>query len=459
MQAQRHVAVIDIGKTTAKVALVDLDRLAEIDLRRQPNAVLPGPPYPHYDIEGLWRFILDGLQELNAAHRIDAVTVTTHGASAALLGADGVLAAPVLDYEYEGPDTLAAAYDAVRPAFSDTGSPRLPIGLNLGAQLYWQFRTFPDVRARTRRVVTYPQYWAGRLCGTYVNEATSLGCHTDLWDPHAKRFSKLVETEGWSALMAPVANATDLLGTILGDVAAATGMPPDIPVYCGIHDSNASLYAHLISRQSPFSVVSTGTWVISMAIGGRAVALDPARDTLINVNAFGDAVPSARFMGGREFERLTAGRERGYKPGDVHGAIEKNVMLLPSVEPHSGPFQGRQQDWTVEEQNLSAGERLVAISFYLALMTATGLEMIGALGPVLVEGPFAENEIYLDMLAAATGRPVAAIAGTGTSIGAALLTQDSPVKADSGSASRPADKPSWNTYARRWQALAGRDRF
>ena len=38
--AVRHVAVIDIGKTNAKVALVDLDRLAEIDTRRTPNTVL-----------------------------------------------------------------------------------------------------------------------------------------------------------------------------------------------------------------------------------------------------------------------------------------------------------------------------------------------------------------------------------------------------------------------------------
>ena len=54
----------------------------------------------------------------------------------------------------------------------------------------------------------------------------------------------------------------------------------------------------------PFSVVSTGTWVIAMAVGGAAVELDPARDTLVNVNAFGEPVPSARFMGGREFATL-----------------------------------------------------------------------------------------------------------------------------------------------------------
>ena len=44
MAATGHVAVIDIGKTNAKVALVDLAELREIDTRKRPNAVRAGPP-------------------------------------------------------------------------------------------------------------------------------------------------------------------------------------------------------------------------------------------------------------------------------------------------------------------------------------------------------------------------------------------------------------------------------
>src|SRR6202000_2707319 len=79
----------------------------------------------------------------------------------------------------------------------------------------------------------------------------------------------------------------------------------DIPVYCGIHDSNASLLAHLVERDPPFAVVSTGTWVVIFGVGGDLDHLDPARDTLANVDAYGNAGPSARFMGGREFEIIT----------------------------------------------------------------------------------------------------------------------------------------------------------
>nr|CAD6617017.1 carbohydrate kinase [Rhizobium sp. Khangiran2] len=454
MNAQPHrVAVIDIGKSNAKVALVDLERLEEIAVRKRPNLVLVATPYPHYDTDGLWSFILTSLAELQASHGVDAIVVTTHGAAAALLNADGDLAAPILDYEHYGPDRMASEYDAIRPSFTETGSPRLPMGLNLGAQLFWQFATFPDIRERTHAIVTYPQYWVARLTGAVANEVTSLGCHTDLWRPYENRFSSLVEQQGWLPLMAPIRRAKEKMGCIKPEIAAATGITADTVVYCGIHDSNASLYAHLVSRASPFAVVSTGTWVISMVIGGRTVPLDPHRDTLVNVNALGDPVATSRFMGGREFSSIMDGREARYQEDDVVSVITDGAMLAPSVERRSGPFPGRIHYWTVEEAKLSDGQRYVAVSFYLAMMTAIGLEIAGADGDILVEGPFSQNPLYLDMLASACRRPVFGVTGTGTSIGAALLAAkpDSRTSGHTGVPPAHTAQPLMEGYDARWR--------
>ncbi|HZY67147.1 MAG TPA: carbohydrate kinase, partial [Devosia sp.] len=101
-------AVIDIGKTNAKLALVDLARLAETEVRKTPNAVLHDGPYPHYDVERLWNFILDGLRDLGRLAPVDSISITTHGATAALVDDGGNLALPILDYEHTGPDALAA---------------------------------------------------------------------------------------------------------------------------------------------------------------------------------------------------------------------------------------------------------------------------------------------------------------------------------------------------------------
>lgn len=414
-----RIAVIDIGKTNAKLALVDLEARREIAVITRPNTVLAGPPYPHFDTEGHWQFLLAGLRDFHAKHGIDAISVTTHGAAAALLAADGSLAAPVLDYEHAGPDVFSIQYNDLRPEFDVTGSPRLPMGLNLGAQLHWQFATDPALHDRTAHIVTYPQYWGFRLTGEVATDVTSIGCHTDLWNPFAGCFSPMVDRLGLSGKLSPTRASGAILGTITRGVAQATGLPLTTRVATGIHDSNASLLPHLLDRPAPFSVVSTGTWVISMAVGGDAVALDPARDTLVNVNAFGRPVPSARFMGGREYETLR--QPSSATDADLAAVLGAGLRLLPAVQQGSGPFAKAQAEWRPAEPK-DANLREVALGHYLALMTAECLSMTGAKGPVLVEGPFARNRWYTAMLAAATGRAViASAAQTGTAIGAALL--------------------------------------
>lgn len=423
MTDPRHIAVIDIGKTNAKLALVDLNSLTEIAVTTRPNTVRSGPPWPHFDTEGHWAFLLDGLSKFHRAHRIDAISITTHGASVALLDENGRLAAPILDYEHDGPESAAQAYDRIRPPFSQTGSPRLANGLNVGAQLHWQFLSDPTLYARTAKIVTYPQYWGHRLTGVAATDVTSIGCHTDLWCPEERGFSELVEALNIADKIAPARKSGDILGSILPDIAEQTGLPKETSVACGIHDSNASLYPHILTQHSPFSVVSTGTWVIAMTVSDKpSASLDPTRDMLLNVNALGQAVPSSRFMGGREFEMIQRGHPVEITNADVADVLKSQLMLLPSVVPETGPFQGRQMDWTGPEPADGSGTRSAALSYYLALMTETCLRLTNADGPTIVEGPFAKNAQYLSMLAAATGRPVCrSQSATGTSIGAALL--------------------------------------
>lgn len=448
-----RVLVIDIGKTNAKLALVDPATLAETAFRATPNRPLPGPPYPRADVEGLWAFILAGIRDLGREGPVKAIVTATHGAAAALVDADGGLALPVLDYEHPGPDSLSAAYDDARPPFAETGSPRLPLGLNLGAQLFWQARAFPEAFARVAAILPYPQYWAWRLCGVAAAEPTSLGCHTDLWNPAAGAFSALAESQGWARLFPPLRPAGAVLGPITAEVAAATGLDPATPVLCGLHDSNAALLPHLAALAPPFAVVSTGTWVIAMAVGGGAPALDPARDTLVNVDAFGAPVPSARFMGGREWEIATRGRAAEASEADLAAVLARGAMLLPAVEPGSGPFQGRAAAWTADEARLTDGERAAAVSFCLALTTAACLDAIGAEGPVIVEGPFARNAAYLRMLATATARPVRPATATSASAGAAILAGATPPPA---AAPVPAARePALAAYAAAWRAAVG----
>ena len=452
----QRIAVIDIGKTNAKVVLVDAKTGAEIAVRKTANSVLQGPPYPHFDVEALWRFLLASLKDFAAGPGFDALSITTHGASAALLDAEGHLAMPVLDYEHLYPDEIVEAYKRLRPDFSQTFSPCLTGGLNLGAQLHYQKTAFPELFGKVATILTYPQYWAHRLTGIAANERTSLGCHTDLWLPFEERYSDLVDTLEIRERMAPLRSAFDALGPIRPEIAAEIGLASAVPVYCGIHDSNASLLPHLVGFGSPCTVVSTGTWVISFAVGAKPQRLDPSRDTLVNVDANGAAVPSARFMGGREWDLLTRDLTPVAEQEELDAAsavIDARAMILPSVVMGTGPFPDSRSRWQAE-QHLAA-ERRASASLYEAMMTQTCLDLIASEGPIVVEGPFAANRLYLEALHTLMKRPVyASEATTGTAIGAALL---SGIRLDVPMQRITRCIEGLDEYAGEWHAISRRD--
>jgi sugar (pentulose or hexulose) kinase len=447
-----RIAVVDIGKTTAKLAVIDTASGATLETIGQPNRPLPGPPYPQADVARLWLLILGGLARLGRAHRIDGIAVTTHGATAALVHGED-LALPVLDYEYGGPDSLADAYDAARPAFVESLSPRLPAGLNLGAQLFWQARAFPEAFARTEAILTYPQFWAWRLSGVAASEVTSLGCHTDLWNPAAGRLSSLVEREGWTGRFPPLRRAAEAIGGLRPEVAAATGLPASTPVACGIHDSNASLLPWLRRFEPPFTVVSSGTWTVVMTVGGGLDGLDPGRDSLANVDAFGRPVPTARFMGGREYALLLGEEPVQATPADVARVIARKVFALPPVVPAVGPFQHGPGGWAGDPARLDPGERSAAADLYLALCTRACLGLAGLGRAIVIEGPLARNPVYCGLVAALTGRPVhPSPDATGTAIGAAMLLADAPAAAALPPAIAPLRPRGLGGYAERWLA-------
>ena len=450
MTEPRLIAVIDIGKTNAKLVLVDAQTGEQVAARSTPNSVRRDGPYPHADVERLWQFIIESLGALQQAHGIDGISITTHGATAALLAGDR-LAMPVLDYEHDGPEETGAAYGAIRPDFAESLSPRLPNGLNLGAQLYWQSQAHAEAFAGVTQILTYPQYWAWRLTGVAASEVTSLGCHTDLWVPGTGAFSSLVTRQGWDKLFPPVKPAASVLGTLLAEVAAAAGLPAGIPVTCGIHDSNASLLPHLGAHETPFTILSTGTWAIAMTVGGDTDKLDPRRDSLANVDAYGRPVPTARFMGGREFDML-APKPVEPSADDVARVIGGDIRVMPGFMPGVGPFPNAVGRWTQAPESLSDGERTAAVSLYLALVTAACLELAGIGKQIIIEGPLARNRLFGQALATLTGVPVSASGdATGTSMGASMLFGGGHVS-KLGVALEPLAVEGFDAYCARWRA-------
>ena len=78
---------------------------------------------------------------------IRCIVPVAHGAAAVLMAGE-TPAMPALDYEHPAPDQYAAELAPLLDPFALTGSPVLPLGLCLGAQLYWQERPNREVFAK-----------------------------------------------------------------------------------------------------------------------------------------------------------------------------------------------------------------------------------------------------------------------------------------------------------------------
>nr|WP_315495888.1 L-fuculose kinase [uncultured Rhodoferax sp.] len=406
--------VIDIGKSHAKLLMVDAQGMV-VERHGRDNASVPSPlGYPALDVQGLEDWMAQTLRTSSHTARCRRAIASTHGAALVALGDEGLAWAPV-DYEFDGlaqHPLLAQAFDAAADGFAQTLSPDLPAGLNAARQLCYVQNLHPEAWRRTRCLLPYAQYWAWRLSGQRASEVSSLGCHTHLWRPQDGGFSALAQAKGWAALFAPLRSAWEVLGTVSPGIAEAWGLPAHCQVHVGVHDSNACLARYLdasVANAAALTVVSSGTWTVLMAPGAPTASLQAERDMLANVDVLGRATPTARFMGGREFAALLDGAAPDAGTlADVQALVDSATLATPSFAEHGGPFMGRQGQIVRGGQPLSEalppGQRAALAALYCAQTTAWLVDRLwdGVDLPrmVVLEGPLAHNPLYLALLQA-----------------------------------------------------------
>ena len=408
--------VLDIGKSNAKLALIgaggDVVRSATLANVSEPDRV---HGYLALGVSRLEAWLLAEVPSLLRGIVPARMAVTTHGAAFCALGADGLVLPPI-DYEWDGYGETTAAFDASLANFGHHGTPLLGKGLNAGRQIDFVHRRWPGVAELIRYWLPYPQYWSWWLSGIACTEVSSLGCHTGLWSPDLNRYSDWAIARGIARRFAPLRRASDVIGELRPRLAGSWGLPPGIEVIAGVHDSNACL-ARYLQHHPAATIVSTGTWCVAMAPGAATGRLTPERDELVNVAVDGRPVPTARFMAGREFARLSAGchPDEATIPA-LQEVLEAGWMALPSFANGSGPMPDRQG--RILLQGAAAAQGIDAVpmrlraalaALYCADMTMLLIEYLGprdstssdATMPVILEGPLAGNPAYLAALSAA----------------------------------------------------------
>lgn len=434
---KKYSLVIDIGKTHIKLHLLN-EILDSVFSKQMKNVVEQNGEYPSINTDAIWQWLVIGIKEAANLHKISAISITTHGATAALINRnssvnDG-LVLPILDYEYQGINAELPEYTALRPEYSETFSPDLPAGLNLGRQLYWLKKQFGDEFAKVTDILMYPQYWAWRLTGKRVSEITSLGCHTDLWSIKNNDYSSLVDKLECRHMFPELVPASFDLGQILPELREELSLSEDCHVFTGIHDSSASFLRYRLTLQDdPFTVISTGTWTILMATQVKLENLDASKDMLANIDATGQPVACARFMGGREFEAVCeqagSSLDEQFDETDLQRVIDDQIFALPDFSGGSGPFGSYEGCFVGPVTDISG---IALASIYCALMIDFQLDMLEAKGDIFIEGAFLKNPLLCAVLNQLRNDQSVYLSmdDTGTVQGAAYLTTWGEVECD-----------------------------
>ena len=478
MHARTSTLVLDIGTSNAKLVLIAADGAVMRSTAVANDSVDDAEHgFRALGVARLQDWLLRRVPGLLAGEVPARISVTTHGAAFCAIDDTGLVLPPI-DYEWDGYGGVTAAFDASLANFAHHGTPRLGQGLNAGRQIDFVHRRWPALAQRIRYWLPYPQYWSWWLGGAACTEVSSLGCHTGLWAPAEGRYSDWAVARGVAERFAPLRSAWDVVGTLRPALVRAWSLPGDVEIMAGVHDSNACLARHL--RAHPHAtVVSTGTWCIVMAPGADAARLAPERDELVNVAVDGRGVPTARFMGGREFATLCAGADPALAmPAALAEVVQAGWLALPSFAEAGGPFAGRAgrvlHRGAIAEAGISAvPERLrpALATIYCACLGAllvddlAGHDAAVTAAPVILEGPLAHNRAY--------GRAMAALLPSrqvlrstdpleGTARGAWMLARwDTPVAALPGATALqsvacgdPALAHALRAYAQAWRARA-----
>tara|TARA_B100001287_G_scaffold184401_1_gene155575 strand:- start:1483 stop:2763 length:1281 start_codon:yes stop_codon:yes gene_type:complete len=399
-----NIVILDIGKTHAKVILFDAIKMEELVVYQTKNNILNDDIYPHYDVESLKKFFITSLQQIAKSFDVNSIFTSTHGACIALMS-KGVLVLPVLDYEFDGPEQYNNEYNDIRPKFKQTGSPRMDLGLNLGAQLFWQKNNFPDQFSKVDEILFWPQYWSFWLSGIASSEISYASSHSDLWDIRQNKFIDL-NIFGLSPKIKypPLMSASTILGPLRKDLVKQTGLPENIPVYCGAHDSSVSLISASFNHDLPCTILSTGTWITIFALGSDKIDIPEQPGLMISCDCFGHLVPNFRFPAGKIYENLL--NDSSELSENKLNLTSSDINLIDFENADKAKLIDKKLKKIIDIKNLNRKSLEVIISEVIANKTLSGIKTIEAQGSIICSGSFANNQNFLNSIKKNWDNPV-----------------------------------------------------
>jgi sugar (pentulose or hexulose) kinase len=401
---QRIHLIFDIGKTNKKCLVFSIHGELIEQHQEQFIDIYDDDSFPCEDLGKLTQWIrnkYDSFQK-NLRYEIAGINFTSYGASFVYLNEKGRPHSPLYNYMKPLPekiksDFLGKHFENSETKFAtETSSPFMGM-LNSGLQLYWLKYSKPALWQRTKYALHLPQYLSHLFSGNYFSDYTSIGCHTGLWDQLKNNYHDWVFTEGLTEKLAPLSiNTKSYLRS------------KDLVVGMGLHDSSAALVPYTRKYETPFLLISTGTWCINLNPYNQIPLTkeELQKDCLTFLQSDGQSVKSSRILLGLEHDFQTKRiashflvKDDFYKVLIYEDQMPKSGFT-PSRMEGTGPQPEKQEmEWDLSGYK-DEKEAYVALMVGLCNLLKESICLIDSktIDTFFVDGGFAANPFFLGIM-------------------------------------------------------------
>ena len=416
-----HTVVLDIGKTNKKLLVYDsgLHCLNEATQEISFKPIICDGLLCD-DMASIYDWMIGALQRAAEEYpSIRAISVSTHGATIALLGGrhnrifqnDGGLVFPIVSYEHDiGADADDAFYRDIDMSREEAqrSSATASFGwlLNHAKQIHYLQDRYGKRFAEVTDILMFPQYLTYLLTGVKSIDPTCIGCHGYLLDAGGERYSDIAQRLGVADKLPPLParNTWEALGRVSPNIASATGLSSRCVVTMGVHDSNAALVPYFAKGLADFVLQDSGTWVVTMVPWkGHAEFSENelGREVFFNRSIYGKPVKTTIFRGGAEFDffrqNILTDKPR---PDDIDIEIlgktlsRREAFSLPTIARGSGLFPNHIARLEgIDAIFKDAVTAWLVVDLGLALQGALAIEMAagGDVREIYIEGNIGRN--------------------------------------------------------------------
>jgi len=381
--------VLDIGKTNVKLIFLKKNNNIVKEYKTKQGIGYYKNTIKILKSEKIIKWLIEKLNKESKKNILENFVCTAHAGGLAFIDFNNNEIIACTDYEFSF-DKHKNEFLKIKPKFSSSFTPLLEGGLNTGMQIYYFFKIFPNILKKTKYILSYPQYVAWKLSKVFSTEITYLGCHSYLWDFKKNKYSPLVKKLAVEKKFPPMKKAWDTIGKL-------TLNNNEINILNGVHDSNASYLYFLNSHLKSFTLVSTGTWYITLNQQTDIKKLKPNYDMLCGINVFGKSVPTMRFMGGREYDFLTNKLKISSKIFKISKSTLIENLIYPSYAA-GGPF-------LIKHHNLKKllllknNERYSLLCIYISFVLNFVLDQMTSKNTLILDGPITKNIHIMNLVA------------------------------------------------------------